>query len=417
MRIAAGAVRPPWPVTGRWSELGTGAADGVQVTQAEQDDARRFERLGSVAGDREASVGQHRGGNAGALEIRARLLHLGGAHPRVSLDRPAIHDRVGDRLEGPCVVSVQSHGGGTYSRGDENDSSEKTVVAGFLTHDRMTRGGVHAMAVAMLIVIGVSNAARAWGPAGHALLTRAAVAAGPSLPAWFRDGDDRLAELANAPDRWRALAEAVPAVTALAPDHFFDLDVWGEERLPVERWAFVQRCGRRGMLPNEIGMLPFAVLEEYAVLVSAFRDVREHRAGSHEAAFTAAGILAHLLGDAVVPLHVTRHHHGWVGDNPNGFTRDRGVHQWFESTLVRGLSLRDVRVGGDALEPVSDPPAAMYSAVRASLALVPSLYRAERRSRVGGDDEAARKLVRERLRAGAILVARFWRAAWELGGT
>ena len=47
-----------------------------------------------------------------------------------------------------------------------------------------------------------------------------------------------------------------------------------------------------------------------------------------------------------------------------------------------------------------------------SLAQVPRLYRLERESRRTGDDAGARELVRERLAAGATLLARLWRTAW-----
>lgn len=394
------------------SEAGTRAADGVQVTKSKENHARGLECLGGLAGDDEAAVGQQRGGNAGPFEIHARLLHLGRAYPSVPFDRPAIHDRVRDGFEGPRVVDVQPHGAASYSRGGENDSSENTVHA---SH-RMTRGGVRGLACALALLLAAPGAVGAWGPAGHGLVARAAVAASPRLPAWFRDAADQLDALANAPDRWRAFEGAVPALEAKGPDHFFDLDVWGAERLPADRWAFVGRAGRRGVSPSEIGMLPFAILEEYGMLTSAFRDVRDRRPGGREAALAAAGVLAHLLGDAAVPLHVTRHHHGWVGPNPDGFTRAAGVHHWFESTLVRGVSVTDVRVGDEARELVSDPPAVVRAALAESLAQVPRLYHGERQSRVEGDGTAARQLVRERLGAGATLVVRFWRTAWQQSG-
>src|SRR5439155_2672897 len=107
----------------------------------------------------------------------------------------------------------------------------------------MTGGGVRMWAEAMLgawaLLLVVPDGAQAWGPAGHALVTRAALAASPRLPPWFRGAEDELVELSNVPDQWRAVEKEVPALVARAPDHFFDLDIWGAERVPADRWAFV----------------------------------------------------------------------------------------------------------------------------------------------------------------------------------
>src|SRR3989454_8061833 len=211
--------------------------------------------------------------------------------------------------------------------------------------DRMTRGDVRVSGVlAILLLLALPGAAAGWGPEGHVIVTRAALAASDGLPRWFREAGDALAELSNAPDRWREVEKGVPALAARSPDHFFDLDVWGEEPLPPERWAYVERAARRRLRPAAIGFLPFAIGEEYGVLLSAFRDVQAGRAGGREAALAAAGVLAHLAGDAAVPLHATRHHHGWVGPNPEGFTRAGDIHRWFESGL-RGLAGVIAKVG------------------------------------------------------------------------
>src|SRR5881296_4085994 len=161
--------------------------------------------------------------------------------------------------------------------------------------DRMTRGAVRVSGVlAILLLLTLSGAAAGWGPEGHVIVTRAALGAGDGLPRWFREAGDALAELSNAPDRWREVEKGAPALAARRPDHFFDLDVWGVEPLPSERWAYVARAARRRLSAPAIGFLPFAIGEECGVLLSAFRDVQAGRAGGREAALAAAGVLAHL---------------------------------------------------------------------------------------------------------------------------
>src|SRR5213592_961039 len=255
------------------------------------------------------------------------------------------------------------------------------------SRDRMTRGDVRMSGVlAILLLLTLSGAAAGWGPEGHVIVTRTALAASDGLPRWFREAGDALAELSNAPDRWREAEKDAPALAARGPDHFFDLDVWGDEPLPPERWGYVARAVRRRLSPAAVGFLPFAIGEEYGVLLTAFRDVRSGRPGAREGALAAAGVLAHLAGDAAVPLHATRHHHGWVGPNPEGFTRTGEIHAWFESTLVARVEPAEVRATPEAARALGDVADAVQALLADSLAQVPRLYRLERESRRTGDD-------------------------------
>jgi hypothetical protein len=275
----------------------------------------------------------------------------------------------------------------------------------------MTHVCLEAM-LAILVVLVRPAVAPAWGSAGHALVVRAALAASEELPRWFRDEGAALAALSNAPDRWRDEEQSVPALAARRPDHFFDLDVWGAEPLPADRWAYVARAERRHLRPETVGLLPFALQEECGVLQSAFRDARAGQPGAQAAALAAAGVVAHLAGDAAVPLHASRHHHGWIGPNPRGFTRDAGVHAWFESELVARVEGGAIRPGAEAWRPFTSVPSAVEEMLADSLVQVPRLYELERRARAEGDDDEARALVRERLTAGATLLARLWCTAW-----
>lgn len=281
----------------------------------------------------------------------------------------------------------------------------------------MTRGDERVNAVLLILfILTFAHDAFAWGPAGHAIVTRAALAASDVLPAWFRSAGDALVELSNAPDRWREIEERVPALGARRPDHFFDLDEWGDAPLPADRWGFVEIAPRKRLRPASVGFLPFALLEEYGELLSAFRDARAGRAGGREQALAAAGVLAHLAGDAAVPLHVTRHHHGWLGPDREGFTRSGEVHRWFESVLVESVDPADIRAEAPARQDLDDVPRAVRSMLDDSLAAVPRLYRLERDGRQTRDDGPARALVRERLSAGATFLARLWRTAWVRSG-
>lgn len=265
----------------------------------------------------------------------------------------------------------------------------------------------------MLVALAaLAGEARAWGPRGHVLVTRGALSAAASLPSWFREAERALVELSIAADRWKELEDEVPALRARAADHFFELDLWGAGALPTDRWAYVRETQRRRLEADDIGFLPFALLEEYGMLVSAFREARGGRPGAREQAITGAGMIAHLAGDAVVPLHATRHHDGWVGDNPRGFRRARGVHRWFESEIVDRDDASWLGVRPGSVGPATDVRREIMATIETSLAAVPRLYEAEQRAHRSGNDAEARVLVRERAAAGAALVAALWQAAW-----
>lgn len=258
--------------------------------------------------------------------------------------------------------------------------------------------------------------ARAWGPRGHALVTRAAVDAAAGLPAWFREAEAALVELSIAPDRRRRLETVVPALRGRAPEHYFELDLWGGGTLPADRWRFLREAQRRRLDVEDVGILPYALLEEYGILASAFGDHRAGRPGAREDALVTAGTIAHLAADAAVPLHATRHHDGWVGDNPRGFRRSRGVHRWFETDMVprrdpSWLGLRPRSVG-----PAADVRGDLLALLAASLEAVPRVYEAERSAHRARDRGPAEALVRERAAAGARLLASIWGAAWEESG-
>ena len=39
------------------------------------------------------------------------------------------------------------------------------------------------------------------------------------------------------------------------------------------------------------------------------------------------GVMGHYVGDCAQPLHTTKHHNGWVGENPHGYTTWPGLHK------------------------------------------------------------------------------------------
>ena len=83
---------------------------------------------------------------------------------------------------------------------------------------------------------------------------------------------------------------------------------------------------------------------------------------------------------------------------------------------MAGVDPAEVRAAREASRALGDVPGAVHALLGDSLAQVPRLYRLERESRRTHDDADARALVRERLAAGATLLARLWRTAWVRSG-
>lgn len=220
-------------------------------------------------------------------------------------------------------------------------------------------------------------AASAWDAAGHRTITSLALhALGDTAPAWISDRAALIAEESVVPDRWRSVRS--PALANLnGPDHYIDLEELAPlglhlESLPPLRYEFVRavalaRVEHPVSPPPTIGsdpakdadwpgFLPWAICESHAKVISGLRTVRilerlrDRASDAGDAAAvrlrdiqidmaradvaTHMGILAHYVGDAAQPLHTTIHHHGWIGDNPGGYTTDKGIHAYIDGAIV-----------------------------------------------------------------------------------
>ncbi len=215
-------------------------------------------------------------------------------------------------------------------------------------------------------------AALGWDAAGHRAVTRLALERMPADgPAWLKTPDAiaRIADQSVVPDRWRSI-KIGQLQHANNPDHYFDvedLEPYGIAFADIAplRVEFIKqlmevRCAKgwtRSPKPVNPardtdktqewpGFLPWAIVEQYGKVQSAFRVVRvlekindPRRAAQLEQAKQDAGvhmgILAHFVGDAAQPLHMTKHHHGWVGDNPNNYYTDRSFHSYIDGGVIR----------------------------------------------------------------------------------
>ena len=131
------------------------------------------------------------------------------------------------------------------------------------------------------------------------------------------------------------------------------------------------------------------------------------------------GALSHFVGDAAQPLHTTRHHHGWTGDNPNEFTTKKEIHAQIDAEVLRKNFLyedairKQVHFDGPDFVQVdrANPWGSVLAHIERSHAQVEPLYRIEK----SGDlwKEPGAKMIGERLADGAGFLSALYVAAWE----
>lgn len=283
------------------------------------------------------------------------------------------------------------------------------------------------LAVAALLVnpLGVQG----WGEQGHLISGRAAAMKLPvKMPLFFRLAVNQLSYLNPEPDRWRARSESDldPALNAAtAPDHFIDMEWAPEAALNApDRFGFIAEISKTEHKPNEVGFVPFRILELFQRLRVEFRlwraekDLAKKR-WIEQRIINDAGILGHYVADGSNPHHTTIHHNGWVGDNPKGYTavtRERGIHGRFESEYVRThMQLKDILplLTGPA-RVLEKPRQEIWAYLRASHAKVEELYELDKREPFGEMTASLehKRFTAERLAAGAQMLRDLWWTAW-----
>jgi hypothetical protein len=94
---------------------------------------------------------------------------------------------------------------------------------------------------------------------------------------------------------------------------------------------------------DEVGFLPFAIIETYEKLVVSFREYRQNQSTEEKKSIEKniayyAGLLGHYVGDGAMPLHLTKNYDGWLGPNPNSYATSN-IHRPVESYADAVLKL------------------------------------------------------------------------------
>jgi hypothetical protein len=308
-----------------------------------------------------------------------------------------------------------------------------------------------------------AGTAAAWDAIGHRAVTFLALdGLAADAPAFLRERErvHGVAWNGAEPDRWRN-TKAPPYLAHVSnPDHYIDVEDLAEygltlSTIPPLRNRFVavmavQRHvhpgggeGERGNNDEKPpynpkldpsgeqewpGFLPHAIMERHTRLVSMFKTyntlVRLNdpaRAAQLEVTkaniMAEMGALAHFVGDAAQPLHTTKHHHGWVGANPEGYTTDRGIHAYIDGGVLalHGLNYHTLKAGQkyevkvDARDAWND----VLAYIQRSHDEVETVYKMKKSGEL--EKEEGKAFISARLHDAAATLAALYNSAWRAG--
>ena len=322
------------------------------------------------------------------------------------------------------------------------------------------RIGLWARVGALVACIAAGAAsARAWNYPGHRMVNQVALAAlPPDFPAWIRTPEvkDRITYLAGEPDRWRdTWLQPLQQYNAL--DHFIDLEEVPAAGISYDSltpflYDFVVRFaeGRAAHLGNFLpidpaydrdhtrewcGFLPWSIYEYYAKIQEDFSILRtfETQGGTpveientKEDIIYEMGVMGHFVGDGSQPLHTTVQFNGWVGPNPNGFTRSTRFHAWIDGGFIAkaGITVDELLPNVKVAEPLDVAPrpdgrdpvfVAIMDYLLAGNKLVVPLYELEKEHKLEGDDPGSaegRAFIDAQLLRGGEMLSALWLTAW-----
>ncbi len=206
----------------------------------------------------------------------------------------------------------------------------------------------------------------AWDYEGHRIVNQLGLAGLPEdFPAFVREpaAAERIAFLAGEPDRWRNVQD-LPIKHGNGLDHYCDFEYLAKAGLDHRtisplRYQFVAEyaAGRAAnadafapINPAKntdhsqewSGFAPWMITEMFGKLKSGFSYLKAlEDLGTPEEVENARanilyimGVMGHYVGDLAQPLHTTEHFNGWVGDNPNNYTRWNGFHAWIDGGFI-----------------------------------------------------------------------------------
>jgi len=298
----------------------------------------------------------------------------------------------------------------------------------------------------------------AWGFRGHTLANLAAVESISDGPTFLKAYKAYIGHLGPIPDTWRSVSEPYLRISE-DPNHGWYTESFDFMReIPRSRTEFTLRVydeylrtiksdPERAKLLNirYTGLQAYSMMEGYERMkagmrlyrlasgngpASRYRDIAAMYGSISHSMTDAAqvkeylardiafymGWLGHYIADAAQPLHNSKHHDGWEGDNPKGYTRDPNIHSRFESTYVDLIAATEADVlpfVGKQARHLDDPWTAILDHMIQARDSAEDVYRLDLRDAFKDRENAeAKKLVYTRLASGASFLRDLAYTAW-----
>jgi hypothetical protein len=268
-----------------------------------------------------------------------------------------------------------------------------------------------AAIVAAAVVIGL---AQAWWSGGHESIAEAAAARLPEdVPAFFRRGGKHLAHFAVDPDRWKN-REAPFLRRSEEGNHFLDTEDLDGKDLPATNRFDGMKLLYTDLKkdPNKVGLLPYAILENYERLMIAFYDHR--KSPQNEAVpmkcLVYGGTLAHYTGDAAMPLHTTRDYDGRI--QPDGAVKQKGIHAKVDGFPEKHKITPEEICRGLEAKRIDDVWKHVNAFLAESHTHVAKCYELDAAGVLDTPTDESRAFILSRCRAGAQLTLDLWYTAW-----
>jgi hypothetical protein len=301
----------------------------------------------------------------------------------------------------------------------------------------------------------------AWGFRGHTVANLAAVESiGGDGPVFLKAYKAYIGHLGPIPDTWRSVSEPYLRISE-DPNHGWYTESFDfMKEIPRSRTEFTLRVydeylrasktdPERAKLLNirYTGLQAYSMMEGYermkagmrlyrlasgtsAGLTSRYQTIGRMYASISPALSDPAqiqeflardvafymGWLGHYIADAAQPLHNSKHHDGWEGDNPKGYTRDPNIHSRFESAYVELIAVSEADIlpyVGKQARRLDDPWVAILDHMLQARAEAEEVYRLDLRGAFkDSKDPEAKKLVYTRLASGAGFLRNLAYTAW-----
>lgn len=256
--------------------------------------------------------------------------------------------------------------------------------------------------------------ASGWWSGGHETVAEAAAARLPDdVPAFFRNGGKHLAHFSVDPDRWKN-RDTNFLRREEEGNHFLDAeDLDGKELPGTHRFdAMKMIYGELKKEPNKVGMLPYAIMENYEKLVVAFADYRKNPTNTSipMKCLVHGGVLAHYTSDAAMPLHTTRDFDG--KNRPDGTVKQKGIHAKVDGFPERNKIAPEEVCRGLEAKKLDDVWAHVNKFIAESHTHVGKCYTFDAAGAFDRPTDESRAFILARVRAGAQLTLDLWYAAW-----